>query len=402
MSPDRADAYNEAPTAEVEIIWRNGTLVLMAISALLLPIATLFDAGAIRLPLEALAAGLLGWFTVTAAITWTCGLEGVTVDIPEIMGDFNAMTPILLDVEVSRSGTHWPALFVTLVLETQDVTGRSLPSPPVFVARISRDRFVTCRWRITVRTRGEFLVQQARITSAFPGSPFSMQSVVVIDRSLMVQPAIYHLDPQRTLELLRGRRGDSARIIVASHQAEEFVGVRYYRPGDNPRAVHPVLSYRAPDYPLQLVMREFEDAGSDDVCVLLDNVLNGDEKNDITLRYRYEVAVCFTLALCKLLVERKYRVRFGTVSAVGAYFSLPIHHAVSDLAALARCLTRLSPVVDDELFVDKARDELAAVTSVALLVSLRDTLVERRNPRLPVLTISPDMQRGLTREVAGQ
>lgn len=387
----------QAQGAKVEMEWRTDRLVLAGAAFAALLLAAAIDDPALRMLCQILAAGLLGWLATAGALTLVCGLDGLAIDLPEILGDFHALSQFLVALEITRGGGRWPSLFLTVRIDTWSGE-RELPSPSIFVSRLGAAENVICRWRITARARGPFEILRVAVSSAFPGSPVSLRFQAPTPRRMLVLPAIYRLNP-RTLELLRGRRGDSARL--AANGQDVFAGVRMYRAGDNPRLVHYGLSLRMPDYPQQLVLREFEDTEADDVSVLLDNVLLAGEGNELTMRYRREKAICFTLALCELLAGRKYRVQFWTVGPSGAPMEQTIHHPARDIALLAKRLATLEPFIDQGGFGRVARRELGRVEATALLIALRDEAIEQRHERLPVFTITPDLQTGLTREVVG-
>lgn len=340
-----------------------------------------------------------GWMLAATALTHFCGAHGLALEPPALHGDFHALSRFRVGVRLANSRRRSPALFLIASLDTL-IDGTPLPSPPKFVGRLAARESVRLEWDITARKRGEYELCGVRVRAAFPGSLGAHECRFRFSRKALALPAIYRLAP-RSLELLQGRRQAGGRLHATPAAMEEFTGVRDYRPGDNPRHVHFALSLRRPDFPAELVVREFEDPSDDDVCVVLDSAIAPAEREDELLLFRHEKSLCFAVALCRLLIERKYRVRFVAHEADGAKIDLLLTRTARDVAQLEARLSRLKPIARAEPILTSLERESRRSNATVLFVSLRDTARERVRRRLAMLTVTPDLQAVLVREVVG-
>jgi uncharacterized protein (DUF58 family) len=342
----------------------------------------------------------IGWMIAATFFTWLCSGHGLVLELPDLHGDFHALSRFRVRIRLGNSNRRWPVLFTTTLIETS-TEGRLLPSPPKFLGWIDPRSTAEFVWEITARRRGPLNVVGARVRTAFPGSLGSYEYHFSFVRELLVLPAIYRLD-HSALALLIGRRNAGGRLHANSTSIEEFIGVRDYRPGDSPRHVHLALSLRAADYPIQLVVREFEDPSDDDVCVVLDTVISPDESEDVLLRYRHEKSLSFAVALCRLLTEHKYRVRFRAAGSESNRIDLLLDRPTRDLPRLEAQLARLTPATEHRSIWQMLEHESRRSNATVLFLSLREMIEEKRHPRLAVLTVTPDWQTSLVRQVIGQ
>ncbi len=379
------------------LIWRPGMLAAAGLAVAGLVISLRLDGGPLGPLLRFTSVALLGWMTVAGAITLCCGLGQVVVSLPNVLGDLHALSRFALTLSIGNARRRWPALFVTLTLDTISA-GRPLPSPTAFIGRLESGETTRRAWLVTIRARGAFEVVGVRATALFPGSPFRAAGTAPLARRLTVLPAIYRLD-RKALELLQGRRLAGGRLHAIPAASEDFLGVRLYRPGDNPRHIHAALSMRLAEYPLQQVVREFEDPSADDVVVLLDNAPSAADAG-LGFQYRREKAISFTVALCRLLCEQKYRVRFGSVDEAGHEIVIPVERPGRDLSRLEARLALLGAAPAGTSLLARVRREAKASNAAILVVSLDHRRLERVHPALPSLTITPQMQTALTREVS--
>lgn len=340
----------------------------------------------------------MGWMAAATAITHVCGARQLVLKAPEMHADFHALSGFRVQVRLGNLGRRWPALFIIARLETV-TEGIELKSPPVFLAQLGPRARAPFTWYITVRKRGECELRGVRVRACFPGSLGAHEAHFPFSSRLLALPAAYRLD-SRALELLSGRRRAAGRSSSAPASMEDFIGVRDYRPGDNPRNIHLALSLRMPDFPYQLAVREFEDPTMDDVCVVLDTAILPEEAKDPQLLYRHEKSLSFAVALCRLLSERQYFVRFRAVDAASGPIDISIARPTRDLPALEARLARLRPVADHTA-VRRLLDQASARGNDAILfVALRDTPAVSRQRR-SVFAIPPDVQTSLVREVIG-
>ncbi len=335
---------------------------------------------------------LIAWIAVATLITRFYGVSTLAAELPLAMDEFHALTRFSALVNLENWGRR-PALLLRVELLTA-AGGHSLPSPPVFLGRLDAKTCTPCRWLVTARMRGRFELTAVRARACFPGSLIGHEARLPLHRSLLVLPAIYRLTP-RIFNLLQGRRLATARLHALPASVEEFAGVRLYRPGDNPRQIHPGLSSRLPGYPVDLVLREYENPVSEDICLVLDNALSAAEASDLAFRYRREKALSFAVAFSQMLCERKYRLRFVTCDERGRLLSLSIDQPARDLPRLRTLAARLEPCIAASPLSGYLRREARWGNALLILLSLRESVAAPP----AVIVFSPDNQTALVEEV---
>lgn len=372
--------------------WMTGALAAAAIAcAIAAPVSPTATLGLLAASLA------VGWMAAATLVTWLCRGHGLMLEPPDLNGDFHALSGFRVRFRVGNS-RRWPVLFLTVWFDTT-TDNRPLPSPPKFVGRLDPGSVADLSWSIIVRRRGPYHLVGARAQSAFPGSLIAYEYGFSFVSALLALPAIYRLD-RRALALLTGRRLAGGRLHANPASMEEFIGVRDYRPGDSPRHIHFALSLRAPDYPNQLVVREFEDPTDDDVCVVLDSAIAPAQADNVLAKYRHEKSLSFAVALCRLLTEQRYRVRFRAVRADGQTIDLLLDRSQRDLPRLETELAQVAPTPDRTPIRRMLDEETRRSNAAVLFVSLRDVPEEKRHPRLVILTLTPDWQASLVREVS--
>jgi len=338
---------------------------------------------------------VLGWLAAATAITHACGGHVLALKPPQMHADFHQLSGFRVEVRLGNRARRMPALFVTLRLDSR-TENVPLVSPPVFVAALPPRASAACGWDISVRKRGEVELRGVRATVCFPGSLIAHECLFTFAYRKLALPAVFRLD-NRALEMLSGRRRAESRSASFPASVGEFIGVRDYRPGDNPRDVHLALSTRLPDFPYQLVVREYEDPEADNVCVVLDTLIPAAGDNIDVLRYNHEVSLSFAVAFCRLLVDRRYHVRFCAVDGAGGRIDLKILRPTSDLPKLEARLARVLPVTEAKPVARLVADVFFYASGALFFISLRDGI---RAPR-GVFAIEPHMQKRLVREVVG-
>lgn len=377
----------------VTSIPQRGSLAIFAVAALTV-LFTTASAHATLLTLACLNAAVLGmgWIAAATLLTHLCGARSLAAELPDATLEFHALSRFSALITLENLGSR-PAFLLQVVLRTA-TGGHELPSPPLFLGVLPPHTATPCEWLVAARKRGAFELMSLTVRACFPGSIIAQQAELPLRRGLLVLPAVYRLTP-RIVELLQGRRQTTARMQTIPASEEEFAGVRLYRPGDNPRHIHPALSARLPGYPIDLVLREYDDPGADDICVVLDNTLLADEAEDFPLQYRREKALSFACALCLLLCERKYRVRFVAFDASNWQVSVSMAQPSRDLPRLRTLAAKLEPCASPEPLKRFVERESNWGNALLIYISLRDAV------QLPpsVIVIPPETQAALVEEV---
>jgi uncharacterized protein (DUF58 family) len=338
---------------------------------------------------------ILGWTAVATGLTHLCGVRDLVVKAPQNTADFHALSAFHVKAHLGNRRRRWPLLFATAHLETK-TEGVGLNSPPVFVAQLAALGQAVFGWRITVRKRGEVELLGLRLKASFPGSITSEQAFFPFSQRLLALPASYRLD-QNALQILMGHRRSAACTSSAPASLEDFVGVREYRPGDNPRSIHQAISLRLADFPNQLAVREYEDPTNDDVCVVLDTHV---AEGDLGQQYRHEKSLSFAAALCRLLTEKQYSVRFLAADENGAKIELPVLWPTRDLPRLEARLATLRPTRHAAAIQQLLNDASARSSDAVVFITLNEQSRLVAHGRAMV-AVGPDLQASFVREVVG-
>ena len=326
--------------------------------------------------------------------------HGMVCERPSVSGEFHTLKKLPIRIRLENPSNRWPLLFLTAeVLTSSD--GLLLRSPKKFIGMLPVRSIGEFEWQITVRKRGECQLHGIESGTTFPGSMIQRSFFFALDLPLMCLPAEYKLSPSIE-NLLRGQRRSVGHQPSGPAASEEFVGVREYRPGDNPRNVCLSLSTRLPDFPYQLVVREFQDPTDSEVCVVLDTCIPPDGAADsVLMRYRLEKAISFSVSLCRQLCEHKHTVRFVAVQQSGKFIDLLLKQPLRDVPTLERRLARLIPTKDPDAASKLIRRQENRSDAILLFVSLRDEQLNKRFRTDSSLLISPEWQASLVQEVIG-
>lgn len=342
-----------------------------------------------------LAVVLTIWCAGATALTWF-GARRLRLLLPSLPAEVRAMDRWKVALALVNLQRWTPTVFATANFRVASGEHVLWTIPQVAPAIGGGDE-KTLAWEIVVRKRGPLVIGPFVVRLEFPGSLLRTALVFDYHRELLALPAVYELTSD-VLQVLAGRRETGANTPAPGGEGE-FAGVRDWRPGDPVRLIHRALSVRAPDFPRQLVVRECENPATGDVLVVLDNAVSPGDPRYAELSWRREKAICFVAALCKLLLEQKYRVHFLTHTTRRRRLKVPLGRRRSDLVRLERTLARLAPA-------DKRADlwtlpdpESLRTGSIVAYVSLRRQAEEDRHPGLSVVTITPDSIGPLTRRV---
>ncbi len=353
---------------------------------LLAPLLLLF-----LLPLE--------WILVaTVASAW--GLSGLAVSRSSGARTVRAYGGTRWTVGLKNGSAALPNLFIS-VRFAMDYAGDTVHSVPKWIGFLRPGAAVEIGWDLIFRRRGVAVVSRLIAETVLPGSLVQRRKVFEIDHRVDVLPLLYDLAPGVS-ELLTGRRySPSSRVHLVPAGAEEFVGVRQYRPGDNPRFVNYALSLRMPDFPNDLVVREFEDPGEEHVCVILDGVVPSFGPDPTEFAYRFEKAISFVGSLARRFAERKHRVRVVTYDARAGKIDLTIGTRRDDLHALDLALARLDSTESLDDFYRVVRQALSGTRAPAIFVSLRDNVTVAPSGRAAVVLGPQSMDRFIERMATG-
>ena len=285
------------------------------------------------------------WIVIASALT-ALASGGLRIALEELPARLRAYETFRLGVRLTNLQPLIPNLFASVTARWEAPSG-ALETPPAFIGAILPGRTASVSWRVVARQRGWLTLSRLRVAIQFPGSLFTRVHVVDPAVRMRVLPLVYRLD-RSLLSEISGRIHSAAGRTHATPAAwEEFVGVRPYRPGDNPRSVHLPLSVRMAGFPADLVVREFEDPSQEDVWVALEPGIEGESPD--AFAFDYERAISFAASVCRMLVRNGLRIRFITTSADRAV-TLEAGERRTDLHRVETVLSELRPSEQHKLF----------------------------------------------------
>ncbi len=388
-----------SPTRTTTTLQRGNCIAFLVSFAIVLAGLTSSVRTPIWVVVMSMACLAFGWLLTATLITHITSDLGPICEPPDIQAEFRAMSQIPLTLRLLNPSDRSSLLFLTAEVLVE-CEGHLLQSPPKFIGQLPQQNAAEFNWRLTPRQRGEYALRGMLVRTAFPGSILTREFAFTFDRTLLALPARLQLTPQAS-RMLSGRKRASGRQPLHPAGMEEFVGVRQYRAGDNPRHVSLALSLRMPDYPMQLAVREFEDPSDDEICVVLDTAVPPPDADDWALiAYRYEKSICFAIALCRQLCELKHQVRFVACQEGEHPFQLRINHAARDIPILERKLSRLKPTPDPERVRRLLEWQARRSDAILLYVSLQDSPEPQLRASEKPLCLNPEWQQSLVAEAA--
>ena len=381
--PTRIDLA-AAPAAGIALF--AATLVATAIAGALHPTLRPIAIFAVAFPLL--------WVGVTTVLSVNTArsLRNEGVNVPTRI---RAMGTFRLSLTLSLHRQLFPAIGVMTKAKFSIGDVALDLGPWADIPNLTVRRAATTQWDVFIKKRGTLFVGPFSAAVELPGSLVRATAVFEETHAVTVLPAEYQLHPFVDT-LLSGRHiavGRYQKIPVAT---EEYVGAREYRPGDNPKLIHRILSLRKFD-PNEFYVREFQDPSREDLCIVLDTAapLDGDETAH---RYRLEKAVSFVSALCRMFAARRLTVRFIAQRGMRDVMALRLHPLDVDLDRLERELAHVEMGGDRSTIGRLLINEVRRFGAAVIFVSLRPR-EGMEQQRLPIVTLTPDHVPVFTREV---
>ena len=177
-------------------------------------------------------------------------LEG---DVPE---EIYAGTPALFGAAIANRKRWLTSYSVTL-----ELLARGAPTRFIYVPRLEAGRHRLLTWEETLTARGRQRLAGVRLTTRFPFGLFLKASRVMLDREVLVFPAVRPISSE-ALHRLAGAGTSAARRRGPGH---DLYNLRTYRAGDDPRLIHWRSSAKAES----LLVREMEAETTEDTRVIL-------------------------------------------------------------------------------------------------------------------------------------
>ena len=166
---------------------------------------------------------------------------------------------------------HAPALFGAVLVNskrwltsysvTLELLARGGPTRFIYLPRLEagRDRLLT--WEETLPARGRHRLAGVRLTTRFPFGLFLKAGRVMLDREVLVFPAVRPISPEELLRLV----GAGTSAVRRRGRGHDLYNLRTYRAGDDPRLIH----WRSSAKVESLLVREMEAETTEDTRVVL-------------------------------------------------------------------------------------------------------------------------------------
>jgi uncharacterized protein (DUF58 family) len=135
------------------------------------------------------------------------------------------------------------------------------PTRFIYLPRLEagRDRLLT--WEEILPARGRQRLAGVRLTTRFPFGLFLKASRVMLDREVLVFPAVRPISPESLLRLV----GAGTSTVRRRGRGHDLYNLRAYRAGDDPRLIH----WRSSAKVESLLVREMEAETTEDTRVVL-------------------------------------------------------------------------------------------------------------------------------------
>lgn len=236
----------------------------------------------------------------------------------------HAGTPFLMGISVGNGKRRTP----TFSLEVEDLVGQRPVDRRCYFLKIPAGRRQETAYRHVIPRRGVYRLTGFRLATRFPFGLIRKSRDVENVSEMLVYPALVPLaDADLPLGVPQDRASSSSRAA----RAGEFLGLREFRAGDDPRQIHWRLSAKRGRW----LVRESEDEAGRVVLVRLEMPPGNDVgANDES----FERAVSLAASAVVALLRRGFSVglRAGDVS-------VPAGSGPAHATALLRALALVSP-----------------------------------------------------------
>ena len=186
----------------------------------------------------------------------------------EAPGEVFVNRPAVLNIEITNRG--WiPRWLLVLSVDPRDVEPRSDPpkrrSAPFLASYLEPGKRMTGKTEMMLRRRGRRRIRRAHVTSLFPLGFFRKGRRFPVDLEMLVYPEIFQ--PSTKVPEQLGYSGEeNSRRPGWGH---ELLGLRSYRPGDDPRGIHWKQSARTGE----LIFKERESEENRRLMIVFDNAV---------------------------------------------------------------------------------------------------------------------------------
>ena len=191
--------------------------------------------------------------------------------------------PHLVEIEVHNRKKRLPSY----AIEVEDIRAHQPADKRCFFLKVSPQSTQVAAYRRTPQRRGREAHVAFRVATRFPFGLFEKSRQIEVSGELVIYPAVHavRLPPTRARTIGTGARA------AARGGSDEFLGLRPYRAGDDPRQIY----WRRSATANGMVLREHAAEGAPDVELEIDDVsplLREPAENDERRRWLDHFEVC--------------------------------------------------------------------------------------------------------------
>ena len=268
-------------------------------------------------------------------------------------------TMLTLTYEVTNGKRFWPSLSVSIA-ELDGVEGFTT-QPQTYMLHAAAGVTASVPAMVIPKRRGLHELNRYQIATSFP---FGFVKRALTERRrdcLVVHPAMGRVDP-KLLRACRSADVSGQTVRPQPNGADEFYGVKDYRPGDNPRWIYWRRSARSGT----LVSKEMSRVSPPKVLLLVDTFLLGQSPDE-----RAAVERCIAMAASLATAALDQQLSVGLCTWSGEWLAVPPQRSKRHGEDLLSILSRLPINVDRPLpeLLEHCQPALHAGTTPVLFTS---------------------------------
>ncbi|MGD0461216.1 MAG: DUF58 domain-containing protein [Tepidisphaeraceae bacterium] len=165
-----------------------------------------------------------------------------------------------------NSKRFWPSLSVGLA--ELDGAEAFTQQPQAYMLHVAAGKSASAPINVVPKRRGLHMLTNFQISTSFPFGFVKRALMGRSDDAILIYPALAAVDP-RLLSLCRSAERGGANMKPRRNGADEFYGVKEFRPGENPRWIHWKRSARTGE----LVSKEMVQISPPRLLILVDTFI---------------------------------------------------------------------------------------------------------------------------------